>query len=281
MTRPKNHEASTEYERLVQTIYQKLLKNEGQETIEVKHNEDLMGKSGVAHQIDVFWRFKQAGIEHLVAVECKNYASTVELGDVRNFKTVIDDIGASRGLIVTKVGFQSGARDFAKSQGIDIKLARKPTDEDWAGLIREVQINISLKSFDRSKPPSLKLNVPKSAASLVESASIPGNPVNSVFVDAEGVPVSEPLGKWLDQNVPILQRDPGGPYESTIQTPGKFIQMKRADGTDVRVPVESVVVIYHVSEYRTQVKVSGDDGVEAVLRDFQTGDVEYFQRKKN
>ena len=119
---PINHQNSKEYELLAQAVYQQILKQEGQATIEVRHNEKIVGKTGVAHQIDVLWKFRYAGIEHIVAVECKNYSSSVELGDVRSFHSVIEDIGIARGVIVTRVGFQSGAQEFANV----VNYATKP-----------------------------------------------------------------------------------------------------------------------------------------------------------
>ena len=80
------------------------MKNEASHNIQVEHNVDVTGRSGVAHQIDVFWRYKHAGVEHTVLIECKNYASNLTLEKVRNLFGVIHDIGNAQGLIVTKTG---------------------------------------------------------------------------------------------------------------------------------------------------------------------------------
>jgi hypothetical protein len=57
-----NYDTSTEYELLVKSIYEAILNQGNAENFEVKHNQKLVGKSGVAHQIDVLWRFRQTGI---------------------------------------------------------------------------------------------------------------------------------------------------------------------------------------------------------------------------
>ena len=102
-----------QYEQLTQAIYQAILQKEGINNIQVEHNVDLKGRSGVKHQIDVLWRFKLAGVEHKVLIECKNYASSLTLEKTRNFFAVLHDIGNANGLIVTKTGYQSGAAKFA------------------------------------------------------------------------------------------------------------------------------------------------------------------------
>lgn len=51
---------NTEYEKLVQDIYQTLHKSEFN-TINVEHNRKVAGKSGCHHQIDVYWEFEMVG----------------------------------------------------------------------------------------------------------------------------------------------------------------------------------------------------------------------------
>lgn len=59
---------STEYEKVAQQVYQAILATEEVETIKVLHNVLITGRSGVAHQIDVYWRYLKDGVEHQVLV---------------------------------------------------------------------------------------------------------------------------------------------------------------------------------------------------------------------
>ena len=68
----KVSETSEDYEKLVKKIYEDILALEGVENIEVKHNEKVNGKSGVEHQIDVFWEYRYADVTHKVLIECKH-----------------------------------------------------------------------------------------------------------------------------------------------------------------------------------------------------------------
>ena len=64
---------NTEYEKFAQEIYQGLLNEERIKAIQVQHNVKLRGKSGQLHQVDVYWEYELAGVNHKVAIECKNY----------------------------------------------------------------------------------------------------------------------------------------------------------------------------------------------------------------
>jgi len=54
--------------------------------------------------------------------ECKNYTHTVPVDDVEEFHAKLSQIGADRakGSMITPVGFDSGAVEFAKSKGIGL-----------------------------------------------------------------------------------------------------------------------------------------------------------------
>lgn len=126
--------ADAAYEQLAREVYQGILEAEGFGTIEVRHNVKIPGRSGQAHQIDIYWEFALAGVTHRVAVECKNYARAVSVGRVRDFSAALDDVGNTQGIFVTKSGYQRGAEIFAEAKGIQLMTLREPTPEDLASL---------------------------------------------------------------------------------------------------------------------------------------------------
>jgi hypothetical protein len=140
---------SREYEKLTQEIYQDLLKNEGL-TVDVKHNIKLQGKA-TEHQIDVFWEYTFAGVKHRVAIECKNYNKELSIGTVRDFHSVLTDIGNIHGVIVTKIGFQKGAKKFAEHYGLNLIIIREPNNEDWKGRIKSIQTDIHVLEINAKK----------------------------------------------------------------------------------------------------------------------------------
>ncbi len=133
---------NAEYEKFTQEVYQKLIKADGIHTIDVQHNVKLLGKSGQEHQIDVYWEYEIAGVEHKVAIECKNYNRTVPIGKVRDFYGVLSDLKNVVGIMVTKVGYQEGAKKFAESYGINLKELRTPNEGEC--VIGEIGIHSNM-----------------------------------------------------------------------------------------------------------------------------------------
>lgn len=110
-----------EYEVLVQNIFQEIHNQESAKNIIVERDVKLKGKSGAVHQIDVFWEFEIGGVRYLTIVQCKDWNSSVKQEQVFALKTVLDDLPKQpRGIIVTKKGFQKGAKEFAKHHGIEL-----------------------------------------------------------------------------------------------------------------------------------------------------------------
>jgi hypothetical protein len=100
-------------------------------TVSVEHHVVLHGKSGAPRQCDVVIRHKEGLYEHLIVVECKLWQKNVSRLHVDALATTVGDLNASRGVIMTTKGFQSGAETVAAFAGIDLFLVRELTDEEW------------------------------------------------------------------------------------------------------------------------------------------------------
>lgn len=133
---------NTEYEKFAQEIYQRLVNADVIKTTVVKHNVKLIGKSGQTHQIDVYWEYEIAGVKHKVAIECKNYDNAVPVGTVRDFYGVLADLNNVAGIMLTKVGYQKGAKDYASHYGISLKELRTPNRGE--GIIGEMELNLNI-----------------------------------------------------------------------------------------------------------------------------------------
>ena len=120
--------SGTQYESLTRDVYDALLRSEGVDTVEVRHDTNVVGRSGCAHQIDVYWEFRLGGVLFRTAIECKRYADNLEIGRVRDFYAALADIGNIQGIIVTTVGYQSGAKNSLTFMGsICWNCAHRPT----------------------------------------------------------------------------------------------------------------------------------------------------------
>lgn len=132
----------TEYEKFTQEIYQGLMNLKGAQTVDVKHNTKLKGLSGQHHQVDVYWEYQIGGVEHKVIIECKNYNTAIPIGKVRDFYGLLADLTNVSGIMVTKVGYQSGAKAYASYYGINLKELRTPTLED--ATVGEIHIDMQI-----------------------------------------------------------------------------------------------------------------------------------------
>lgn len=113
---------SEKYEKLCKNIVAALLEEGcGEEKIHVKHNSRLKGKSGVTHQIDVYARYERDGKTYDIIIDAKNWNKRVSKGEVFKMKCVRDDLPRKvTGIVVSKNGYQKGAKKFADYYGIGV-----------------------------------------------------------------------------------------------------------------------------------------------------------------
>ena len=126
-----NYNPNTDYELFTRHIYEVIVNSTDINPTYVQHNIKLKGKSGLEHQIDVYFEYENESGKHCCAIECKNYSSRVPQKNVRDFFAVLYDLEEDvKGIMVSKEGFQSGAKTFAKKYGIVlIKLRKVPENE--------------------------------------------------------------------------------------------------------------------------------------------------------
>ena len=118
-----NKNTGNTYEKLTQKLYQQIvdLDTKDYEKIEVKHNIKTKGKSGLEHQIDVFWEFTLGGVRYATVIEVKDWKSKVKKSDIMAFTEKIKDIpGFPTGIYVSKSGFQRGALEWAQLHGVKL-----------------------------------------------------------------------------------------------------------------------------------------------------------------
>ncbi|HEI6959924.1 TPA: restriction endonuclease [Yersinia enterocolitica] len=109
--------AGASLEKDVQQIYTYLL-NMRDEGVVVGNSVFMTGKSGVQHEVDVYYEFSRAGIRHRVAIECKDWATPVSKGQIQEFESKLRDIGNITGVVISRRGYQRGAEIFARHNDI-------------------------------------------------------------------------------------------------------------------------------------------------------------------
>ena len=121
------------FERLVEAMHQS-------GGVAVERDVKLVGVSGAERQIDVLVRHKQGLYNHLTIIECKYWKRKVTRAQVDALITSVRELGASKGVIFSTVGFQSGALEQANSNNIELFKVRDPTDEEWGKPGRQVDL---------------------------------------------------------------------------------------------------------------------------------------------
>lgn len=258
---------NTEYELFVREIYDFLHKAEGVENLEIRHNVSIQGRTGAFHQIDVYWKFKMAGIIYQVAVECKNYKNSVSIGKLRDFHSVLEDIGNINGIFVAKHGFQSGAKQYAKSKNIKLMEIRHPEDEDWKGRIRDIHFQLQA-AFVNVTGRKIQLDDAwmKSQTSFQKGDEISFHCWNhEIFVEnrEDGTQTSF---YELEKSLPAEQEGKGfqkefvyaDAYLTSAERPEKF-------------KLKSVVFTYDVFYAVTNFEILGDQVAKAIVRDVLSG----------
>jgi hypothetical protein len=269
---------SIEYEKLVQGIYQALHKAEGLNIVNVLHNEKIEGKSGCKHQIDVYWEIKIVGELYRVAIECKNYKAKVEVGRVRDFFGVLHDIGNIKGILVTKIGYESGALKFADYYGISLKEVRFPNTEDWSGRLKDVVVNIN--AF---KANVLKRNIIPDGQWLLEKGKVkPGDKYISfsLSVDWEDkISVYDQAGEKLTDFLQMRSNLPYGWTEEQGLSHTYNFDNGYIDTTEFgRIKISSVEFTYDVIAASVNGVVEGEEIARAVIKDVKTGIIKLIDK---
>src|SRR4051812_12729057 len=97
------------YEELTQQVFDRLLA-QSKICTQVQRDVKVQGKS-TTHQIDVLFDFRAGPSVYRTIVQCKDWSSAVKQEQVLAFHSVLNDIpGQPRGVIVSRAGFQEGAR---------------------------------------------------------------------------------------------------------------------------------------------------------------------------
>ncbi len=139
-----------EYEIGVAQVYSRLV-NKNLPGLKISKNQVLKGHSGVVHEIDVLISFDLLGLERKLLIECKNFAKKkVEKADVMVLHAKMGDIGNSFGALISRTGFQSGAKEYCEHFGIS---AIEADEQDLTTELAKIALrNVLPEEDDVAKP---------------------------------------------------------------------------------------------------------------------------------
>jgi len=143
MDKTTSKKRGVRFEQLAQHVFQAILDQELVQNIEVKHNVRLNGLA-TSHQIDVFWEFQVDDVRYQIVLEAKDWKGAVDQGQVLKLSAVLADLpGRPRGIVVSRSGFQAGARRLAAVKGILLYELRKPTDADLQNRVKALPLTLT------------------------------------------------------------------------------------------------------------------------------------------
>jgi len=264
-----------EYELLTKEIFETLLKDDGV-TVNVQHNVEIQGKA-FKHQIDIYWEYQIAGIIHKVAIECKNYDSNVSVAKVRDFFGVLTDIGTVNGIMVSKNGFQKGAKEFAEYYGINLRELREPIDKDWNGRIKTIQINMNIVT---TRVKSRKFNIDEKWVKENIELSNNGDYPYEISGMANDIWITDGNGNRI-KNIYQLDNDlpRNWEYEENIQHIYKFEDGYLEVEKYGKIKLISIEYVYDVIKGELKpIVIDGTASAKAILKDAITGEIKFFNK---
>lgn len=274
---------NTEFERFTQRIYQKLVNNDVLKPTTVLHNVKLKGKSGCEYQIDVYWEYEIAGNMHRVAIECKNYNSLIPVGKVRDFHGVLSDLNNVNGIMVSKKGFQAGAKKFAAECGISLKELRRPEQNENIGTITTTlrgNCRHTLFLIDENWAAEHNVDLDHLRNSLAEfqfkkvdywkaSTHFPIIVKDSLIRNAQGEQISS-----LDELERQLPKSPEPGTEITFPFDDGWVESRNWGPVKIR----EVKYEYESIVQETTLDLAANDFVEAILEDAICGKTDYIPK---
>jgi len=103
----------------------------------VTHDDKIEGhESKKRRQIDISIRQNIGPHRILIIVQCKNYKRKIDITDVGEFVSVIKDVRANMGVLVSNAGFTDGAINLAKENNINLCAIFDAQNKDWSILIK-------------------------------------------------------------------------------------------------------------------------------------------------
>jgi len=213
---------------------------------EVKHNQKLLGRiSKRQRQVDILIIQKVGYQTAQIAVECRDYKRPVGIDKIDAFISKLDDVGVGYGVMVSRSGFDAGAKALAAHHHrITLLSYRAATDADWQAWTAS-QSWVQLITSGRQK--------------LTLKAKLRGEPVGALLSDdllvgssGASATADEIANKLI--NAAVVGPRPAD-YEAELDC-SSGLTLRRRDREFV---VDELKVLFrvHAYEYVLNVKLSG------------------------
>jgi hypothetical protein len=151
-----------QYEELAYRIVKELMP-----FADVKIDDKILGnESDQKRQIDISARWRYSGDDYLLIVQVKDHKRRAHVGIVGAFLSDIQDVGASRGILICSGGFTKGARAWAKSRGVSLYSLHDAASTAWS---RELKIPFLWIDYEVATAMSFKFAATESFQATIRS----------------------------------------------------------------------------------------------------------------
>ncbi|PRA08668.1 MULTISPECIES: restriction endonuclease [unclassified Paenibacillus] len=114
-----SYQKGKEFEEFIHYVYSNLIKLNDSKA-RISKRTTLVGRSNSTSEFDIYYEFQHLNILHKVAIECKNHVNPVSVKEVRDFVYKVNDVGNVVGVMISKAGYQEGAKNVAHHDHIKL-----------------------------------------------------------------------------------------------------------------------------------------------------------------
>ena len=164
--------------------------------------------SAVLRQIDVSIRAVKADQPQLIIVQCRDYAKPLDVNDVGEFSAVIQDVGASKGVMVSVLGLAQTAKRYAKNLNIDVMRMVDAENILWGEYfgLEPVRFRQVVHAPTLLVHRSLELTFTFQSSRFRPGFSMPYDPHEGELLHADGSPAGTALDVlghiWTEEAIP-------------------------------------------------------------------------------
>jgi hypothetical protein len=122
-----------EYEEFVRNLQQAIINSEEfakHKNITVEKNKIIKDRNGIDREFDIYWEYELCGLVYKTVIECKDYNSKIKINKIDELLGKLHDIPDIKPVFATKKGYESGAKNKAKQNNIELLIVREQNDSD-------------------------------------------------------------------------------------------------------------------------------------------------------
>jgi hypothetical protein len=153
----------------------------------VTHDDKIVGQdSKTERQLDITIRITVTHYRLLIVIECKDEARPVDVGEIGAFASVLRDVKANKGVMISSAGYTEPAIEMARSYGIDTRTYLDTESVDWKSEVAIpmllTQVNLESWQVNFSSVPGFQMAIPTDIQfPFIETFAPDGTPLGPII----------------------------------------------------------------------------------------------------